>query len=70
MTFPPELFRKLNHLFLIMYKIEKVCEHVHLGEGPHWDVDTQSLYFVDIIDSFICKYTPSTKKFSKAQIGA
>ncbi|XP_057653066.1 regucalcin-like isoform X1 [Diorhabda carinulata] len=41
---------------------------VELGEGPHWDVDTQSLFFVDIFGHSIHKYTPSTKKHSKAII--
>ncbi|KAF5277414.1 hypothetical protein FQA39_LY06227 [Lamprigera yunnana] len=33
-----------------------------LGEGPHWDEETQSLYFVDIIGKSVHKYVPSTKK--------
>lgn len=40
-----------------------------LGEGPHWDAETQSLYFVDIVASAIHKYVPSTKKHTKAVLG-
>lgn len=42
---------------------------VELGEGPHWDNETQSLYFVDIFGKAIHKYVPSTKKHTKAVIG-
>lgn len=44
-------------------------ESAELGEGPHWDVDTQSLYYVDILGKSIHKYTPATKKYTKAVIG-
>lgn len=51
------------------YNIEKVCESVHLGEGPFWDADTKSLYYVDIFDSYVHKYTPSTNTDTKAYVG-
>ncbi|KAF5301533.1 hypothetical protein FQR65_LT08837 [Abscondita terminalis] len=35
-----------------------------LGEGPHWDSDTQSLYFVDCVKLSVNKYVPSTKQFT------
>lgn len=50
-------------------KIEVVTERVKLGEGPHWDVETQSLYYVDIFGQAIHKYTPATNKHTKAVIG-
>lgn len=52
-------------------KVELIEEisTVELGEGPHWDADTQSLYFVDIFGEAIHKYVPSTKKHTKAVIG-
>ncbi|KAJ8918476.1 hypothetical protein NQ315_008173 [Exocentrus adspersus] len=50
-------------------KIEKLnIGPLSLGEGPHWDVKTQSLYFVDFFERNINKYAPSTKKHTKAQI--
>lgn len=39
-----------------------------VGEGPHWDEDTQSLFFVDIMGSKIHKYVPVTKKHSQASV--
>jgi len=49
--------------------VERIADSVELGEGPHWDVETQSLYYVDIFGKHIYKYTPSTKKLTKANIG-
>lgn len=50
-------------------KVEPVVESVELGEGPHWDVDSESLYFVDIFGNSIHKYTPANKVHTKAVIG-
>ncbi|XP_023312824.1 regucalcin-like [Anoplophora glabripennis] len=52
-------------------KVERITEieTVELGEGPHWDAETQSLYFVDIFGKSIHKYVPVTKKHTKAVIG-
>ncbi|XP_045470494.1 regucalcin-like [Harmonia axyridis] len=47
-------------------KIERVVENIELGEGPHWDIASQSLYFVDIFSKTINKYDPSKKKHTKA----
>ncbi|KAJ8944492.1 hypothetical protein NQ318_011750 [Aromia moschata] len=50
--------------------IEKVTtENLQLGESPHWDSETQSLYLVDIFGQSIHKYVPSTKRFTTAHIG-
>ncbi|KAJ3654205.1 hypothetical protein Zmor_013409 [Zophobas morio] len=51
-----------------MVTVERIVEGCMLGEGPHWDVATQSLYFIDLIDKNILKYTPSTKKLSKVPV--
>nr|BAB85479.1 luciferin-regenerating enzyme [Nipponoluciola cruciata] len=32
-----------------------------LAESPHWDDETQSLYFVDIVGRSVNKYVPTTK---------
>jgi sugar lactone lactonase YvrE len=37
---PPDL--------IILEPTELLLPHAELGEGPHWDADTQSLYWVDI----------------------
>lgn len=48
--------------------IERVCEGTVLGEGPHWDVESQSLYFVDMPSREVHKYTPTTKTHTKVEI--
>lgn len=52
----------------IVERIEEIGT-TELGEGPHWDADTQSLYFVDIFGKSIHKYVPASKKHTKAIIG-
>lgn len=37
-----------------------------LGEGPHWDIDTQSLYLTDIVNNKIQKFNPSTGQYTFA----
>lgn len=49
--------------------IEVITERVTLGEGPHWDVATQSLYYVDIFGQAIHRYVPATNTHTKAVIG-
>ncbi|KAJ8967886.1 hypothetical protein NQ314_002591 [Rhamnusium bicolor] len=50
-------------------KIERIVENCELAEGPHWDEETQALYFVDIPGKAIYKYVPATKKITKASTG-
>ncbi|XP_054728966.1 regucalcin-like isoform X1 [Anastrepha obliqua] len=39
------------------FKIEPLPNsYAHLGEGPHWDVESQSLYYVDIEAGKILRY--------------
>lgn len=42
-----------------------------LGEGPHWDVDTQSLYYVDIYgkEVSILRYDLKENRVYSAAIG-
>ncbi|EFA03135.1 regucalcin [Tribolium castaneum] len=47
-------------------KIERLTESFLLGEGPHWDVATQSLYFLDCIRQNLVKYNPATNKVTTA----
>lgn len=42
---------------------------IELGEGPHWDVQTESLYFVDIFGKTIHRYVPRTGQCTKAEVG-
>ncbi|XP_058974894.1 regucalcin-like isoform X2 [Musca domestica] len=51
------------------YKVEPLPEsHAELGEGPHWDVERQSLYYVDIHVGKIYRYDYNEDKVYKAQI--
>lgn len=42
-----------------------------LGEGPHWDVPRQSLYYIDLMTKkgTILRYDPVADKTYKAVIG-
>lgn len=48
--------------------IEIVTERLTLGEGPHWDIPSQTLYYVDILGQTLNKYVPSTDTHAKAKI--
>ncbi|XP_058974893.1 regucalcin-like isoform X1 [Musca domestica] len=55
--------------FSMSYKVEPLPEsHAELGEGPHWDVERQSLYYVDIHVGKIYRYDYNEDKVYKAQI--
>lgn len=49
--------------------IERIAPKCTLGEGPHWDAATQSLYYVDVVKKTIHKYVPSTKKHTQVVVG-
>lgn len=49
--------------------VEVISERLTLGEGPHWDVETQSLYYIDIFGQTLYKHTPSTSTTTKVKIG-
>lgn len=51
------------------FNIERVTEGCTLGEAPHWDVNTQNLYFVDILGQNLLKYHPASKKLTKVSVG-
>ncbi|XP_012255921.2 regucalcin-like [Athalia rosae] len=49
--------------------VEIVCdEKLDLGEGPHWDHKGGVLYYVDIFESSVFKYDPSTKKVNRVVV--
>lgn len=50
-------------------KIEKLLGGFRLAEGPHWDIASQSLYFVDINEHSIHKYVPTIEKHTSANLG-
>lgn len=47
--------------------LENVCETT--GEGPHWDEETQSLYFVDILCGGVCCWDSRSGKITKHKLG-
>ncbi|PSN53206.1 hypothetical protein C0J52_04508 [Blattella germanica] len=49
-------------------KVEQIAPSITLGEGPHWDHSTQTLYYVDINNSTVSKYVPATKKHTTVKI--
>lgn len=42
---------------------------ISFGEGPHWDVDEQVLYYVNFLDNTINKYNPATRQNNKSKLG-
>jgi sugar lactone lactonase YvrE len=50
-------------------KVEQIGVFSSLGEGPHWDHNSQALYFVDIRATTVHKYVPSINKHTAVKIG-
>jgi SMP-30/Gluconolactonase/LRE-like region len=52
-------------------KVEEItteAQRCELGEGPHWDVERQSLYYVDINRHQILRYDFKTGEIFKATL--
>lgn len=62
---------KLTTLATMAPEVARIKEipNIELGEGPHWDIQTQSLYFVDIFGKAVHKYIPASGKHYKAAVG-
>lgn len=51
------------------YKVEEIpCPKLDLGEGPHWDVKTQSLYFVSLFEATIHRLDYQKNKVYHASV--
>ena len=52
-------------------KIECVLKNVcqTTGEGPHWDVASQSLYYVDIVAGGVHRWNSVTGEQKKVNLG-
>ena len=52
------------------YKVEQVPSPISvIGEGPHWDIKRQNLYYNDIYGRTIHRYDYSENKVYTAKIG-
>jgi len=49
-------------------KLEIAQLNCSLGEGPHWDEERQTLYFIDINSHLIYSYIPDTGELKKRKI--
>lgn len=52
-------------------KVEEITsedQRVELGEGPHWDIASQSLYYVDILGPAIFRYDYKSGDLFKATV--
>ncbi|XP_026686766.1 regucalcin-like [Diaphorina citri] len=52
----------------MVVEVKPVAGPFVLGEGPHWDEETKSLYFVDINGQFLCKFNPATETVTKCAL--
>nr|XP_045619718.1 regucalcin-like isoform X1 [Procambarus clarkii] len=50
------------------YKVEPVTGTIGFGEGPHWSVEDQALYFVDFFEQLVRRYHPETDTHTKLHI--
>lgn len=54
------------------YTVQAIQSNISsLGEGPHWDIARQSLYYVDLMveKGTVLRYDPVADKTYKAVIG-
>lgn len=52
------------------YKVDQLpAPLTNLGEGPHWDWQTQNLYYVDIYGGTINRYSYAENKTYSATVG-
>ncbi|XP_075228141.1 uncharacterized protein LOC142328320 [Lycorma delicatula] len=62
-------YNKNTFIRNMSYKVEAVTKPLHCGEGPHWDILTQTLYFIEPKEGTVHSYKPSTKEHYSAVIG-
>lgn len=51
------------------YKIQMITKSLVLGEGPHWDAASQSLFFVSIHEQLLNKYEFATGEHTQTKLG-
>uniref|UniRef100_A0A8D8TXX1 Regucalcin n=1 Tax=Cacopsylla melanoneura TaxID=428564 RepID=A0A8D8TXX1_9HEMI len=52
----------------MVVEVKPIAGPFNLGEGPHWDEGSQSLFFVDIDGCAICKYDSASRTTTKCAI--
>ncbi|XP_069966618.1 regucalcin [Bactrocera oleae] len=63
-----QVSKRANNLTL-SYQIEPLPNsYAHLGEGPHWDIETQSLYYVDLDSGWILRYDYQEEKVYRSKV--
>lgn len=62
------IFCRFYKEMLEIHEITTEAQRCKLGEGPHWDEKTQSLYFVDILAQAILRYDSKNGEIYKAKI--
>lgn len=63
------IYREAHKSEHMHYKVERVTESYGLSEGPHWDHQTQKLYFVDIYNQYVRRLDPATGDVTNSYIG-
>ncbi|XP_065365391.1 uncharacterized protein LOC135958414 [Calliphora vicina] len=59
----------MTNIKIMSYKIEEIPGSLaDMGEGPHWDVASQNLYYVDINAGKILRYSYNENKVYKAKV--
>lgn len=53
----------------MVVEVKPIAGPFTLGEGPHWDEKSKSLYFVDIDGKLLCKYNPANNTVTKCSLG-
>lgn len=68
-TFIFNMFPQIISESRMVVEVKPVAGPFVLGEGPHWDEESQYLYFVDIDGCLLCKYDPGTQSVAKCSLG-
>lgn len=52
----------------MVVEVKPIAGPYTIGEGPHWDEKSKSLFFVDIDGKLLCKYNPANETVTKCSI--
>ena len=52
---------------VVEVKLKNACRTT--GEGPHWDVASQSLYYVDIVAGGLARWNSTTNQTQRIDLG-